>query len=168
MTDLIIGSDQLRDSLIMQTNEFIILADEITNDVEYNIKNAMMFDIKEWALETLTSQHTKLPILQLSRLAQPRKDVAKSFVASLPSALNNSFARAVTIAFQCFQSRYFTLSDWYEKYFEIVTDHPSTSSNESLFFAAVQELIYCGFIRKVTSAQRKDETYEKIAIVWGK
>ncbi len=60
-----------------------------------------------------------------------------------------------------------TLSDWYNKYFEVVTEKGGENSSEVAFFFAVYELAQMGFVRKVVTGRRSEETYEKIAIVWG-
>ena len=165
----IVGSSKLITSLVTKINECIILIGRVMSDsdLERDIPKALIEDIKDWAVTTCTSLQIELPQLPMLPAIQPRRDIAIAFSAPIPIAVNNSLVHAMRIAFQCFECRILTLSKWYEKYFDIVTNHPEISSNESLFFVAIQELVRCGFIRKLTSARRKDDAYEKIALVWG-
>ena len=102
---------------------------------------------------------------------QPRRGVAKALTQPLPEALAQcSLAHASQIAFQVFQSRVLTLADWHERYFDAVGDldenDAGVSSHEAAFFFAVYELVHLGFVRKLATARRKEEAYEKISMVW--
>ena len=165
----IVGCSNLITSLIAKMNEYIILIGEVISDTDLDrdISKALIEKIKDWAITSCTSLQIQLPQLPILPATQPRRDIAYAFSAPIPAAVNNSLVHATRIAFQCFECRILTLTKWYEKYFDIVTNHPEISSNESLFFLAIQELVRCGFIRKLTSARRKDDAYEKIALVWG-
>ncbi|KAL3769525.1 hypothetical protein ACHAWO_011038 [Cyclotella atomus] len=166
--DYIASSEELQVSLLKQLNGYIILVGEaLSKELDSDIRKSLLEDVKYWIVSTCQAQQIELPELLVSATAQPRKDIVKAFSSAIPTSLNNSLTHALRISFQCFDTRILTLSKWYEKYFDIVTNHPDISSNESLFFLAIQELVYCGFIRKLTSARRKDEAYEKIAVVWG-
>jgi hypothetical protein len=163
------GPDELHCTLIKRLNEYIILVDEVTANPELDkdTPRSLLEDMKVYVISTCKSQQIELPELNDPIAPQPRKDIVKSFSAPIPTAINNSLVHAMRIAFQCFDTRILTLSKWYEKYFDIVANHPEISSNESLFFVVIQQLVHCGFIKKLTSARRKDEAYEKIAVVWG-
>jgi hypothetical protein len=166
--DYIASSEELQVSLLKQLNGYIILVGEaLSKELDSDIRKSLLEDVKYWIVSTCQAHQIELPELLVSATAQPRKDIVKAFSSAIPTSLNNSLTHALRISFQCFDTRILTLSKWYEKYFDIVTNHPDISSNESLFFLAIQELVYCGFIRKLTSARRKDEAYEKIAVVWG-
>jgi hypothetical protein len=165
----IASSNELQAALSKQLNKYIILVGEVLSNAELDtdIRKTLLQDIKFWVVSTCQTHQIELPELSISATPQPRKDVVKAFSSAIPTSLNNSLTHAIRISFQCFDTRILTLSKWHEKYFDIVTNHPDISSNESLFFVAIQELVYCGLIRKLTSARRKDEAYEKIAVVWG-
>jgi hypothetical protein len=165
----IVGANNLIGPLIKSINQYIILVSEVMSEegLDNDIGKALLGDIKHFAITTCITYQVELPQLPTSPAVQPRHDIAKALSGHLPRAVNNSFVHAMRIAFQCFDCRIQTISKWYEKYFNIVTNHPEISSNESIFFVAVQELVHCGFIRKLTSARRKDDAYEKIAMVWG-
>ena len=169
-TGHIIDSDNMSSALVIQKiNEYIILVGETLNDkdIDRDIMKILLEDMKDWAITICTSQQIELPELTPIRASQPRKDVVKAFSAPIPSSVNNSIVHAMRVAFQCFDCRILTLSKWYNNYFEIVTNHPEINSNECVFFLAIQELVHCGFIRKLTSGRRKEDAYEKIAMVWG-
>ena len=169
-SDYIIDSDNINIALVLQKlNEYIIFVGETLHDedLDRDIAKALLEDMKDWAITTCTSQQIEVPELPTIHAAQPRQDVVKSFSVPIPSSVNNSLVHAMRIAFRCFDCRILTLSKWYNNYFEIVTNHPEINSNECLFFLAIQELVYLGFIRKLTSGRRKEDAYEKIAMVWG-
>lgn len=48
-----------------------------------------------------------------------------------------------------------------------MTESRSENSSEVAFFFALYELEHMGFVRKLVTGKRSEETYEKIAIVWG-
>jgi hypothetical protein len=163
------GANELYHPLITRLNEYIILIGEVptSTNLDKDIPWSLLEDMKAYFISTCKSQQIELPELNDPIAPQPRKDIVKAFSAPIPTAINNSLVHAMRIAFQCFDTRILTLSKWYEKYFDIVANHPEISSNESLFFVVIQQLVHCGFIKKLTSARRKDEAYEKIAVVWG-
>eukprot|EP00581_Thalassiosira_minuscula_P018207 CAMPEP_0183716596 /NCGR_PEP_ID=MMETSP0737-20130205/10450_1 /TAXON_ID=385413 /ORGANISM="Thalassiosira miniscula, Strain CCMP1093" /LENGTH=878 /DNA_ID=CAMNT_0025945889 /DNA_START=12 /DNA_END=2648 /DNA_ORIENTATION=- len=155
-------------------NEFIILVGKFAMEEEPNasMARALVNDIMTWATEQFTTPTT----LEEYPTVQPRRAIAKALSSMPPDALANCpLSNARRVAFQVFQSRVITLADWHERYFDAVMNNQenghdlggAAASNEAAFFFAVYELIHCGFVRKLTTARRKEEAYEKIAIVWG-
>ena len=157
-------------SLCRKLNELIILVGTFASEEESNpsTARALVENIMMWASDQFSMQIT----LEESPTVQPRREVAKSLSLPAPDALMDcSLVYARRIAFQVFQSRVMTLADWHEQYFDIVADQDGgdlgVSSNEAAFFFVVYELIHCGFVRRLTTGRRKEEAYEKVAIVWG-
>ncbi len=158
-------------SILTKLDEYIILLGECANEAEEESVNQMakllVEDIIHWVEDCFPLQIVLSDPLPPS--IQPRRDVAKALVSPLPKELSkHCLSYATRIAFQVFQSRVMTLSDWYNRYFEVVTQSgTTTNSREAAFFFAVYELIHLGFVRKVMTGRRSEETYEKIAMVWG-
>eukprot|EP00585_Thalassiosira_rotula_P015018 CAMPEP_0196186200 /NCGR_PEP_ID=MMETSP0911-20130528/37844_1 /TAXON_ID=49265 /ORGANISM="Thalassiosira rotula, Strain GSO102" /LENGTH=269 /DNA_ID=CAMNT_0041456933 /DNA_START=57 /DNA_END=866 /DNA_ORIENTATION=- len=164
-------------SLRTKLNEFIILVGTFASEEESiaSTARALVESIVGWAGEHLSMQKFTL---EETPTVQPRRDVAKSlyFPAAQDAALaNRSLAHARSVAFRVFRSRVMTLADWHERYFDAVNDEDrnglgavdDVSCNEAAFFFAVYELAHCGFVKKLTAGRRKEEAYEKVAIVWG-
>ena len=153
-------------SLCNKLSEFMILAGNST-DVPMRSK-ALVENIVAWAGGQFSFQVT----LEEDSPVQPRRDVAKALSLPTPNALRcNPLSHASRIAFQVFQTRVMALVDWHEKYFDIVANQDGQDvgapTNEASFFFAVYELVHCGFVRKLTTGRRKEESYEKVAIIWG-
>ena len=82
---------------------------------------ALLDDIIYWVEESFPLQIVLGEPYPLT--VQPRRDVARALVLPPPKAISNDCLSQATItAFQVFQSRVMTLSDWYNKYFEVVTE----------------------------------------------
>ena len=151
-------------------NEYIVLASQfLSKDDESNASMArsLVEDIIAWASDNISLQMK----VNDSRTVQPPRDVAKALHVPMSDPLVHcSLAHASHIALQVLQSRVMTLSSWHEKYFNVVTNQEGQDSgvctNEALFFFAVRELVHLGFVRKVTTGRRKEEAYEKVAIIW--
>jgi hypothetical protein len=124
---------------------------------------ALLRQMKKWVNKSCVDEQHRLPTLPISPAPQPRRDTANAF-ALLPTAINVSLAHAVRIAYCSFRLKTMRLSDWYEEYFTMVASYPGVSSNESLFFVAVEELIRCGFVH-VLSSHKEEPVYERI-ICW--
>lgn len=164
------AAEEAKDSAVMQTklDEYIILLSDIIQEEEPNnqMTKALLEDMIYWVEESFPLQIVLGESFPPS--IQQRRDVARALVLPLPKAISkHSLSRATRTAFQVFQSRVMTLSDWYNKYFEVVTESGDENSSEDAFFFALYELEHMGFVRKVVTGKRSDETYEKIAIVWG-
>eukprot|EP00984_Skeletonema_dohrnii_P025989 scaffold15238_cov125-Skeletonema_dohrnii-CCMP3373.AAC.2 len=159
-----------KESAVMQTKlgEYIILLSHIIQEEEANnqMTKALLDDIIYWVEESFPLQIVLGE--PFPPTIQPRRDVARALVLPPPKAISKDcLSQATRTAFQVFQSRVMTLSDWYNKYFEVVTESGAENSSEVAFFFAVYELVHMGFVRKVVTGKRSEETYEKIAIVWG-
>lgn len=159
-----------KNSAVMQTklDEYIILLSHIIQEDEPNkqMTKALVEDIMYWVGECFPLQIVLGETFPAS--TQPRRDVARALVLPPPKAVSKHvLSQATRTAFQVFQSRVMTLSDWYNKYFEVVTESRSENSSEVAFFFALYELEHMGFVRKLVTGKRSEETYEKIAIVWG-
>jgi hypothetical protein len=159
-------------SLCRKLNEWIILAGKFAlSEASSNVSmsRALVGNIMQWASANMTVRIK----LDLSAAVQPRRDVAKALYTPMPDALKPcSLANACRIAFRVFQSRVISLSEWHEKYFDAVIDQDgqefgTRNSNEAAFFFAVYELVHLGFVRKLMTGKRKEDAYEKIAIIWG-
>eukprot|EP00578_Thalassiosira_sp_NH16_P019069 CAMPEP_0181095050 /NCGR_PEP_ID=MMETSP1071-20121207/10318_1 /TAXON_ID=35127 /ORGANISM="Thalassiosira sp., Strain NH16" /LENGTH=690 /DNA_ID=CAMNT_0023177417 /DNA_START=185 /DNA_END=2260 /DNA_ORIENTATION=+ len=153
-------------SLCNKLSEFMILAGNST-DVPMRSK-ALVENIVAWAGGQFSFQVT----LEENSPVQPRRDVAKALSLPAPNVLRcNPLSHASRIAFQVFQTKVMALVDWHEKYFDIVANQDGQDvgapTNEASFFFAVYELVHCGFVRKLTTGRRKEESYEKVAIIWG-
>lgn len=165
-----LSAQDANDSAVMQTklDEYIILLSHITEEEEVGnqMANVLLEDIIYWVEGNFPLQIVLGEPFPPS--TQPRRDVARALVLPPPKAVSKQcLSRATRTAFQVFQSRVMTLSDWYNKYFEVVTESKDENSSEVAFFFAVYELVHMGFVRKVVTGRRSEETYEKIAIVWG-
>lgn len=163
---------ELSASLCQKLNEWIILAGEsAVGETSSNVSMArsLVENIMAWASANMSSRVK----LEISASVQPRRDVAKALCMPMPDALMPcSLAHACRIAFQVFRSRVISLSEWHEKYFDAVMDQVgheggSRISNEAAFFFAVYELVHLGFVRKLVAGKRKEDAYEKVAIIWG-
>lgn len=155
-------------AMCKKLNEYIILVGELISDesAAKMMTRAVIENIMAWASESIS---VKISLGELPSV-QPRRDVARAFYSNRPDALSGcALTRASQIAFQAFQSRVMTLSEWHEKYFDAVSGMQEAGAclNESAFFFAVYELVHCGFIRKLSTGRRKEEAYEKAAIIWG-
>jgi hypothetical protein len=159
-------------SLCRKLNEWIVLVGkfvlgESSSDVA--MARALVENIMAWASGNLAARMK----LEVSHAVQPRRDVAKALCAPMPNAFAPcSLAHACRIAFRVFQSRVMSLAEWHEKYFDVVIDHGgqeagTRNTNEAAFFFAVYELVHMGFVRKLITGKRKEEAYEKMAIIWG-
>ena len=150
-------------------DEFVLLAGTLVDEEDSTraaYARPLVEDVLLWTRRQFPPQRELNP----SPPVQPRRDVAKSLLsAPAPDALRCPTVPARRIAFQVFRSRAMTLAAWHEQYFDLVTElgDDAASANEAVFFFAVYELIHCGFMRKVMSARRNEEAYEKVAIVWG-
>eukprot|EP00986_Skeletonema_menzelii_P014807 scaffold10327_cov144-Skeletonema_menzelii.AAC.2 len=165
-----LGAQDSKDSAVMQAklDEYIILLSHIIEGEEINNQMAKVIleDIIQWVEESFPLHIVLGEPFPPS--AQPRRDVARALVLPPPKAVSkHCLSQATRTAFQVFQSRIMTLSDWYNKYFEVVTEKGDENSSEVAFFFAVYELAHMGFVRKVVTGRRSEETYEKIAIVFG-
>mmetsp|Transcript_29088 Transcript_29088/g.45768 ORF Transcript_29088/g.45768 Transcript_29088/m.45768 type:complete len:386 (+) Transcript_29088:100-1257(+) len=165
-----LSAQDANDSAVMQTklDEYIILLSRIIEEEEVNnqMTNVLLEDIIYWVEGSFPLQIVLGE--PFSPSTQPRRDVARALVLPPPKAVSkHCLAQATRTAFQVFQSRVMTLSDWYNKYFEVVTESKDENSSEVAFFFAVYELVHMGFVRKVVTGRRSEETFEKIAIVWG-
>ncbi len=153
-----------------QLNEFIILTGNFTSIDESNVALArtLVDHILTWARQNMSLRIT----VDDATIVQPRRDVAIRLFSAAPHALDNCpLAHARRIAFGIFQSRVMTLADWHEKYFAaMMTSNDQANeacSNEAAFFFAVYELVHMGFVKKLSTAKRKEEAFEKVAIIWG-
>jgi hypothetical protein len=157
--------------LQQQLNEFIILIGNFASIDESNLSLArtLVDNILTWARHNMSMQIT----VDDATIVQPRRDVAITFLSAAPHALEKCpLAHARQIAFGVFQSRVMTLADWHEKYFDAITTSTNdqvndSCSNETAFFFAVYELVHMGFVKRLSTGKRKEESYEKIAIIWG-
>jgi hypothetical protein len=162
-----------RSALLCQTlNEWIVLAGEFAvgeSSPNVAMARALVETIIAWASANM-SVRTKL---EVSAAIQPRRDVAKALCMPMPDALTPcALAHACRIAFQVFRSRVMSLSEWHEKYFDVIMDQGGQdagfrNSNEAAFFFSVYELVHMGFVRKLVTGKRKENAYEKVAIIWG-
>lgn len=159
-------------SLCQKLNEWIILAGEFAageSSSNVSMARSLFENILAWACSNMSARIK----LETSAAVQPRRDVAKALCTPMPDALMPcSLAHACRIAFQVFRSRVMSLSEWHEKYFDVVMDQDgqeagSRNSNEAAFFFAVYELVHMGFVRKLVTGKRKEDAYEKVAIIWG-
>jgi hypothetical protein len=159
-------------SLCRKLNEWIILAGKFAlSEASSNVSmaRALVGNIMQWASANMAVRMK----LEVSAAVQPRRDVSKALYSPMPDALKPcSLANACRIAFRVFQSRVMSLSEWHEKYFDAVIDQDgqefgTSNSNEAAFFFAVYELVHMGFVRKLVTGKRKEDAYEKIAIIWG-
>jgi len=161
-------------SLCNKMSEFIILVgalafEEDPSALNSSMAKALVENILAWASEQFSMQMT----LEDASPVQPRREVAKALHLPTPYAapIHGSLSHASQVAFQVFQSRVMTLADWHEKYFDVVADQDGhdggVSSHESAFFFAVYELVHCGFVRKLLTGSRREDAYEKLAIIWG-
>lgn len=160
-------------ALCNKLNEYIILVGNIaaSKDPNPDMTIALVENMLCWTKETIPWQGFS-EYASMSPIVQPRRDVAIDLFLPPPQNLAHCYlAQARRLVFQVFQCRVMTLSEWYEKYFDIVTGDDERakgmSSNESAFFLAVGELVHCGFVRKLTTSRRNENTYEKMALVWG-
>ena len=159
-------SDSFREKL----NEYIVLAGQFLSNDDDELNTSMARSLVEsiigWASDNISLQIK----LNDSRTVQPRRDVAKALHIPMPDVLTCSLAHASHIALQVLQSKVMTLSSWHEKYFNVVTNQEGQDlgvcTNEALFFFAVRELVHLGFVKKLTTGRRKEEAYEKVAIIW--
>ena len=155
-------------SMQMKLDEYIILLLHMITEGDPNIQMA-----KALLEDIISSIEEYFPIKVFLReplppLIQPRRDIAKELTLPPHKAFSkHSLAQATRTAFQVFQGRVMTLSDWYNKYFEVVTESKDTDSSEAAFFFAVYELVLMGFMQKLVTGRKSEETYEKVAIVWG-
>ncbi len=167
-----LAAQDTKDLAVMQTklDEYIILLSHIIQEDDDEPNNqmtkALLEDIIYWVEESFPLQIVLGE--PFPPAIQPRRDVARALVSPPPKAVSkHCLSQATRTAFQVFQSRVMTLSDWYNKYFEVVTESGAENSSEVAFFFALYELEHMGFVRKVVTGRRSEETYEKIAIVWG-
>ncbi len=158
--------------LCRKLNEWIIIAGKFAlSEASSNVAmaRALVENIMEWARANMAVRMK----LEVSAAVQPRRDVAKALCAPIPDALKPcSLLNACRTAFWVFQSRVMSLSEWHEKYFDVVIDQNGQEagtrfSNENAFFFAVYELVHMGFVRKLMTGKRNEDVYEKIAIIWG-
>lgn len=164
------ASTKLSTSLQQELNKFVILAGKFVFNDESDIVlvRAMVEHVMTWAKKNM-AMRIKVDDVPI---AQPRRDVAIALFSTAPHSLEQCpLAHARRIAFGVFQSRVVTLVDWHEKYFDAIAsskDQASDScSNEAAFFFAVYELVHMGFVQKLSTGKRKEEAFEKIAIIWG-
>lgn len=158
-------------SLRKELDEFIILTGKLNSNDESNVAlaKALVDNILAWARQNMSMQST----VDDTPFVQPRRDVATTLYSTVPHSLDGCpLAHARRVAFGVFQSRVMTLADWYEKYFDAISESNGgqthgSYSNEAAFFFAVYELVHMGFVKKVSTGKRKEEAYEKIAIIWG-
>jgi hypothetical protein len=160
-------------SLCRKLNEYIILVGEFALDEDSDSSNSPMpkslvESIIVWARGQFSMQIT----LEDASPVQPRRDVAKALNLPTPDSIfDGPLSHASHIAFQVFQSRVMTLANWHEKYFDIVAGQDGqevgVNSNEAAFFFAVHELAHCGFVRRLMTGRRKEDAYEKVALIWG-
>jgi hypothetical protein len=157
-------------SLRKKLNEFIILTGRFASNEESDISLARTFidHLMSWARQKMSLQ---LAVGE-TPLVQPRREVATALHSTQhDTCMQCPLAHARRIAFGVFQSRVMMLADWHEKYFDAVAasdEHANGSySNEAAFFFAVYELVHMGFVRKMSTGKRKEDAYEKIAIIWG-
>mmetsp|Transcript_4706 Transcript_4706/g.9702 ORF Transcript_4706/g.9702 Transcript_4706/m.9702 type:complete len:466 (+) Transcript_4706:257-1654(+) len=169
---------ELRSSMRMRLNKFVILVGNLASSKEPNPDTwrAVMDRLIRWFDETFAWQGFKECASFVSTVIQPRRDVAVDLYRPPPMA-NCPLAQARRLAFRVLQSRRITCSEWYDEYYKIVSgdekDVPSAvaaegaSPHESAFFFAIAELVHCGIVRKVPAGRRNEDMYEKVAIVWG-
>ncbi len=162
-------------------HQCIVLLDCVDSDIEW--------DLRQWIAEKFCtllfyqlfqrrrSELTLSPILSFGFQqsngidgkiinATPRRELALTLAK--PTRNDISFTLDVKIAFNVFNSRIITLEEWFRRFTEYLTQVEKNSPNAitirvQRFAFSLYQLMFCGLVIR---SRRKDNVFEKGALVW--
>lgn len=163
-------------------DQCIVLIDCVTNDMEW--------DLREWIAEKVClllcfrqsqgdENSTLSPVIHFGRKEStkfdrniisvgPRREMAMALSKPTANGLNTlDFTFDVKVAFNVFDSRLISLEEWFGRFSEQLTqvlkDNSNTTVKVERFAFSLYQLMFCGL---VVRSRRKDNLFEKGALVW--